>query len=58
MYLLKYSLGVITDSGGITEEATILKRPCLTLRENTERPETVTVGTNILIGNSEKKIEY
>ena len=58
MYLLKYSLGVITDSGGITEEATILKRPCLTLRENTERPETVTVGTNILIGNSDKKIEY
>lgn len=41
---------VITDSGGIQEETTFLNVPCLTLRENTERPITVTFGTNILIG--------
>ena len=41
---------VLTDSGGIQEETTILKVPCLTLRENTERPITVEVGTNILVG--------
>lgn len=50
-YLVENSLGVITDSGGITEEATMLNVPCLTMRETTERPETVEVGTNILIGN-------
>lgn len=49
-YLVKYAKGVITDSGGITEETTVLGVPCLTLRDNTERPETVTVGTNELIG--------
>jgi len=41
---------VITDSGGITEETTIMGVPCITLRDSTERPETVTVGTNELIG--------
>jgi UDP-N-acetylglucosamine 2-epimerase (non-hydrolysing) len=41
---------VITDSGGIQEETTFLGVPCLTVRENTERPVTVTVGTNILVG--------
>jgi UDP-N-acetylglucosamine 2-epimerase (non-hydrolysing) len=41
---------VITDSGGIQEETTILGVPCLTVRENTERPVTVTEGTNILVG--------
>jgi UDP-N-acetylglucosamine 2-epimerase (non-hydrolysing) len=41
---------VITDSGGIQEETTFLGVPCLTIRENTERPVTVTVGTNILVG--------
>jgi UDP-N-acetylglucosamine 2-epimerase (non-hydrolysing) len=41
---------VITDSGGIQEESTYLGIPCLTLRENTERPITVTLGTNVLIG--------
>jgi UDP-N-acetylglucosamine 2-epimerase (non-hydrolysing) len=41
---------VITDSGGIQEETTFLGTPCLTLRENTERPITVTLGTNVLIG--------
>jgi UDP-N-acetylglucosamine 2-epimerase (non-hydrolysing) len=50
IHLVKHSLGVITDSGGITEEATVLGIPCLTLRDSTERPETVTVGTNELIG--------
>ncbi len=41
---------VVTDSGGIQEETTYLKVPCLTLRNNTERPVTVTVGTNVLVG--------
>ncbi len=41
---------VITDSGGIQEETTFLKIPCLTVRENTERPITVTLGSNILVG--------
>ncbi|MCV9385710.1 non-hydrolyzing UDP-N-acetylglucosamine 2-epimerase [Reichenbachiella ulvae] len=51
IYLLKNSLAIITDSGGIQEESTFLKVPCLTLRLNTERPETITIGSNILIGN-------
>jgi UDP-N-acetylglucosamine 2-epimerase (non-hydrolysing) len=49
-YLVKHSKAVITDSGGITEETTVLGIPCLTLRDTTERPETVEVGTNELIG--------
>lgn len=49
-YLVERSLGVITDSGGITEETTVLGVPCITLRENTERPETVKIGTNVLVG--------
>jgi UDP-N-acetylglucosamine 2-epimerase (non-hydrolysing) len=48
--LQKNARVVITDSGGIQEETTYLGTPCLTLRENTERPITVTSGTNILIG--------
>jgi len=48
--LQKNARVVITDSGGIQEEATYLGIPCLTLRENTERPITVTMGTNVLIG--------
>ena len=47
---------IITDSGGIQEEACILKVPCVTLRENTERPETVEVRSNILVGTDPKKI--
>lgn len=43
---------VLTDSGGIQEETTVLDVPCLTLRENTERPITVTHGTNTLVGSS------
>jgi UDP-N-acetylglucosamine 2-epimerase (non-hydrolysing) len=49
-YLVKHAKGVITDSGGITEETTVMGVPCLTLRDNTERLETVTIGTNELIG--------
>jgi UDP-N-acetylglucosamine 2-epimerase (non-hydrolysing) len=48
--LQKNARVVITDSGGIQEETTYLRTPCLTLRENTERPITVTHGTNVLIG--------
>lgn len=51
-YLVENSLGVITDSGGITEEATVMGVPCMTLRNTTERPETVTQGTNELIGTN------
>jgi UDP-N-acetylglucosamine 2-epimerase (non-hydrolysing) len=43
---------VITDSGGIQEETTYLGVPCLTLRDNTERPITVTLGTNQLLGSN------
>ncbi|MEQ8314060.1 MAG: UDP-N-acetylglucosamine 2-epimerase (non-hydrolyzing) [Gammaproteobacteria bacterium] len=49
-YLVENSLAVITDSGGITEEATVLGVPCMTLRDNTERPETIEIGTNELVG--------
>lgn len=49
--LQKNAKVVITDSGGIQEETTYLGIPCLTLRENTERPITVTLGTNVLIGH-------
>jgi UDP-N-acetylglucosamine 2-epimerase (non-hydrolysing) len=49
-YLVKNAKAVITDSGGITEEATLMGIPCMTLRDSTERPETVTIGTNELLG--------
>lgn len=49
-YLVKHAKGVLTDSGGITEETTVMGVPCMTLRDNTERPETVDQGTNVLIG--------
>jgi len=55
-YLVKHAKGVITDSGGITEETTVMGVPCLTLRDTTERPETVTVGTNELIGTDPAKL--
>lgn len=55
--LVKHSLLIITDSGGIQEESTFLQIPCLTLRPNTERPVTVTLGTNELIPFDEKIIE-
>jgi len=47
---------VITDSGGIQEESTYLGVPCLTLRENTERPVTVSMGTNVLVGRDPEKL--
>ena len=47
---------VVTDSGGIQEETTCLGVPCVTVRENTERPITVTVGTNVLAGTSQEGI--
>jgi UDP-N-acetylglucosamine 2-epimerase (non-hydrolysing) len=49
-HLVKHARGVITDSGGVTEETTVMGVPCLTLRDNTERPETITIGTNELVG--------
>lgn len=49
-YMVKHSVGVITDSGGITEETTVFGVPCITLRTSTERPETITIGTNELLG--------
>lgn len=55
-YLVKQSFAVLTDSGGITEETTVLNVPCITLRENTERPETCEIGTNVLVGNDDKKL--
>ena len=51
-YMVKHCKAVITDSGGITEETTVMGIPCITLRDNTERPETCTVGTNELIGTN------
>ncbi len=56
-YLVKHCMAVITDSGGITEETTVMHVPCMTLRDNTERPETCTVGTNILIGTNPQNIK-
>jgi len=48
---------VLTDSGGLQEETTVLGIPCLTLRENTERPITIDMGTNMLVGTHQEKIE-
>lgn len=54
--LVKDSLFVLTDSGGIQEETTVLNVPCLTMRDNTERPVTISEGTNILVGRNKGKI--
>ncbi|MFW9875276.1 MAG: non-hydrolyzing UDP-N-acetylglucosamine 2-epimerase, partial [Candidatus Thorarchaeota archaeon] len=54
--LLENALVVITDSGGIQEESCIIKTPCVTIRKNTERPETIRVGANILAGLSKKDV--
>ena len=56
-FLVKNSKAVITDSGGITEETTVMGIPCMTLRDNTERPETVKLGTNELLGTDPKSIK-
>ncbi|MDO9552553.1 non-hydrolyzing UDP-N-acetylglucosamine 2-epimerase [Rhodonellum sp.] len=55
-YLVKNAKGVITDSGGITEEASVMNVPCMTLRNNTERAETIHLGTNELVGTDPKKL--
>ncbi len=55
-YLVKNAKAVVTDSGGITEEATVMGVPCMTLRDSTERPETCTVGTNELLGTDPRSI--
>src|SRR5690606_19509195 len=55
-YLVERAKAVITDSGGITEETTVLGIPCMTLRNNTERPETIELGTNELIGTDPSNI--
>ena len=54
MYLVKNAWAVITDSGGIQEETTVLGVPCITLRKNSERPETITDGTNELVWDINK----
>ncbi len=51
-YLVERAKAVITDSGGITEETTVMGVPCMTLRNSTERPETVSEGTNELLGTN------
>ena len=51
-YMVERAKAVVTDSGGITEETTVMGVPCITLRDNTERPETCTIGTNELIGTN------
>jgi UDP-N-acetylglucosamine 2-epimerase (non-hydrolysing) len=56
-FLVENSKAVITDSGGITEETTVLGVPCITLRNNTERPETISIGTNELIGTDPSAIK-
>jgi UDP-N-acetylglucosamine 2-epimerase (non-hydrolysing) len=54
--LLKEARLVLTDSGGLQEESTALGVPCLTLRANTERPVTISEGTNTLVGNDPQQI--
>ena len=54
--LERRAVAVITDSGGVQEETTYLKIPCITLRDNTERPVTVSLGTNVLVGHDGEKL--
>jgi len=56
-YLVERAKAVLTDSGGITEETTVMGVPCFTLRDNTERPETIDIGTNELIGTDPSAIK-
>ena len=56
-YMVEHAKVVVTDSGGITEETTVMGVPCITLRDNTERPETCTIGTNKLIGTRPEAIK-
>jgi UDP-N-acetylglucosamine 2-epimerase (non-hydrolysing) len=56
LHLMARARAVLTDSGGIQEETTVLGTPCLTLRPNTERPVTVSEGTNRIIGSRPERI--
>lgn len=56
LLIMQESEMIITDSGGLQEEAISLKKPCITLRTNTERPETVKLGVNFLVGSDTEKI--
>ena len=56
LHLMSSSRLVLTDSGGIQEETTVLGVPCITLRNNTERPVTVEQGTNIIVSTDRNKI--
>jgi UDP-N-acetylglucosamine 2-epimerase (non-hydrolysing) len=56
LHLMSNAKMVLTDSGGIQEETTVLKIPCITLRNNTERPVTVEEGTNVIVGCNTEKI--
>ena len=55
-FLVRHARAVITDSGGITEETTVMGIPCMTLRDTTERPETVLIGTNEILGTDSSAI--
>jgi len=57
LMLQKNAKLIFTDSGGVQEEACILQVPCITLRDNTERPETIEIGSNILVGTDAQKIQ-
>ena len=57
IHAIENARAVITDSGGITEEASVMNVPCITLRDNTERPETMELGTNELVGTDPKAIK-
>jgi UDP-N-acetylglucosamine 2-epimerase (non-hydrolysing) len=56
-YLVERAKIIITDSGGITEETTVQGVPCITLRDNTERPETIEIGTNELVGTNPSSLK-
>lgn len=56
LHLCMHSRMILTDSGGIQEESTVLGIPCITMRENTERPITCISGTNVIVGNDREKI--
>jgi UDP-N-acetylglucosamine 2-epimerase (non-hydrolysing) len=56
LQLMSHATVILTDSGGVQEEATILNVPCITLRDTTERPVTLEYGTNVLAGGDPQKI--
>jgi UDP-N-acetylglucosamine 2-epimerase (non-hydrolysing) len=55
--LVRQCMAVVTDSGGIQEETTYLGVPCLTMRENSERPSTISIGTNLLVGSNLERLK-